>query len=127
VKLFFCLFSIPSLGVRKGAILRPGELVTSKIPLKKFPPGGLTGLSECDNIVSQLGRGVTVEIKVTTDDLVSVAEAAKVLGRPRLTIYRWIDAGKIHGIKLGGILFIPKSEVERIKNKQAAEGLTQTA
>jgi len=65
-----------------------------------------------------------VEIKVTTDDLVSVARAAEALGRPRLTIYRWIDAGKIHGIKLGGVLFIPKSEVERLKreNEKAAGG-----
>lgn len=68
-----------------------------------------------------------MEIKVTTDDLVSVAKAAEALGRPRLTIYRWIDAGKIHAIKLGGILFIPKSEVERIKNNQAAESSPQTA
>jgi len=65
-----------------------------------------------------------VEIRVKTDDLVSVAQAAEALGRPRLTIYRWIDAGKIHGIKLGGILFIPKSEVGRLKreiNEQTAE------
>ena len=64
-------------------------------------------------------EGVT--IRVNTGDLVSVQDTAKELGRPRVTIYRWIDTGKIIGIKLGGILFIPKSEVERIKNKQAAE------
>ena len=67
-----------------------------------------------------------MEIRVKTDDLVSVADAAKILGRPRLTIYRWIDASKIVGIKLGGIIFIPKSEVERLKkreiNNQATEG-----
>ncbi|GAI59374.1 unnamed protein product [marine sediment metagenome] len=60
-----------------------------------------------------------MEIRVTTDDLVSVADAAKILGRPRLTIYRWKDAGKIVGIKLGGIIFIPKSEIERLKNEKA--------
>jgi len=59
-----------------------------------------------------------MEIRVKTDDLVSVADAAKILGRPRLTIYRWIDAGKIVGIKLGGIIFIPKSEVERLKKRE---------
>jgi len=42
-----------------------------------------------------------------------------------MTIYRWVDAGKILGIKLGGILFIPKSEVQRLtdeklQNNQAA-------
>ncbi len=65
--------------------------------------------------------GYSREIRVTTSDLVSVQDAAKELGRPRLTVYRWIDAGKIISIKLGGILFIPTSEVERLKNEQAAE------
>lgn len=60
-----------------------------------------------------------MEIKVATSDLISVAQAAHKLGRHRATIYRWADAGKIIGIKLGGILFIPKSEVERLKNNQA--------
>lgn len=66
-------------------------------------------------------EGVT--IKVNTDDLVSVQDAAKQLERPRVTIYRWVEAGKIIGIKLGGILFIPKSEVDRLRkeNRQAAE------
>ena len=66
--------------------------------------------------------GYSREIRITTSDLVSVQDAAKELERPRLTVYRWIDAGKIISIKLGGIIFIPKSEVERIKqeNKQAA-------
>ena len=59
-----------------------------------------------------------MEIKVATSDLVSVAQAARELERPRSTIYRWVDAGKIHGIKLGGIIFIPKSEVERLKTNK---------
>lgn len=59
------------------------------------------------------------EIKFLTDDLLTVPKAAKQLGRPKMTLYRWIDAGKIMTIKLGGILFIPKTEVERLKNEQA--------
>lgn len=62
-----------------------------------------------------------MEIKIATSDLVSVAQAARELGRHRATIYRWADAGKIHGIELGGIIFIPKSEIERLKNNQATE------
>lgn len=58
-----------------------------------------------------------MEIKVATSDLLSVAQAACELGRPRSTIYRWADAGKIIGIKLGGVLFIPKSEVERLRKE----------
>ena len=63
-----------------------------------------------------------MDIKVTTEDLTSVADAAKTLGRPRITIYRWIEAGKIHGIKLGGIIFIPKSEVERLSREVPRKG-----
>ena len=59
------------------------------------------------------------EITVTTNDLMSVQDTAKELGRHRYQIYRWIDSGKVVAIKLGGVLFVPKSEVERIKSNQA--------
>ncbi len=55
-------------------------------------------------------------ITITTDDLVTVADAAKTLGKHIATIYRWHEARRIVGVKLGGILFIPKSEVERLKS-----------
>ncbi|MBA7668867.1 hypothetical protein ES703_76984 [subsurface metagenome] len=64
------------------------------------------------------------EIKVLSDDIVTVPEAAKQLGRPKMTLYRWIEADKLIAFKLGGILFIPVTEVERLnneKNNQAAE------
>jgi excisionase family DNA binding protein len=62
-----------------------------------------------------------MEIKVTTSDLVSVAQAARELGKHRATVYRWVEDGIIVGIKLAGSLFIPKSEVERLKNSQDTE------
>ena len=62
------------------------------------------------------------EVKVTTDDLMSVQDAAKALSRPRYTIYRWIEAGKLIGLRFGGILFIPVSEVERLKNSNFRSG-----
>lgn len=68
-----------------------------------------------------------MEIKVTTGDLVSVANAARALDRSKMTIYRWVDAGKIVGIELGGMLFIPVSEVERLKNDRAAGGESPAA
>lgn len=60
-------------------------------------------------------------ITITTDDLVTVADAATALGKHIATIYRWHEAGQIVAVKFGGILFIPKSEIERLKNEQAAE------
>ncbi len=58
-----------------------------------------------------------MEIKITTDDLVSVIEAANRLGWPKMRIYRWVDGGKMLGVRLGGVLFIPVSEVERLRDK----------
>ncbi|GAI87276.1 unnamed protein product [marine sediment metagenome] len=54
-------------------------------------------------------------------EFMTVRQAAKQMGLHFTTIYRRIDTGKILCINFGGILFIPKSEVERLKNKQAAE------
>jgi len=51
----------------------------------------------------------------------TVRQAAKEIGVHFATVYRWVDARAIAGVKFGGILFIPKSEVERIKNEQATE------
>jgi len=56
-----------------------------------------------------------MEIRLTTDDLVTIREAAKSIGCARLTIYRWLKAGKIAGVALAGQTLIPKSEVNRLK------------
>jgi len=55
-------------------------------------------------------------VTISTGDLVTVAEAAKILGKHIVTIYRWHEAGQVMAVKLGGILFIPVSELERLKN-----------
>ena len=60
-----------------------------------------------------------VEIRIKTDEVVTVIEAARQLGRPKMTLYRWIHAGKIISIEFGGILFVPKAEVERLKKNRA--------
>jgi len=54
-----------------------------------------------------------MKITVTTDDLLTVDQAAIRLGRPRSTIYRWVAAKKLGSIKLGGTLFVLKDAVER--------------
>ena len=57
-------------------------------------------------------------IQVESTDLMSIQQAAGELDKPRSTIYRWAERGKIITIRLGGILFVPKTEVERLKNKK---------
>ncbi len=61
------------------------------------------------------------KIELSTDALVTVMTAAKEIGVHFATLYRWIDAGDVITARVGGILFIPIDEVERLKNKKAAE------
>jgi len=56
-------------------------------------------------------------IEIGATDLLSVQETAQVLQKPRVTIYRWIQSGKILGLRLGGTLFVPRSEVERYQKE----------
>lgn len=58
-----------------------------------------------------------MEINVTTTDLVSVQQVATALQKPRITIYRWVKAQKVASIKLGGIIYIPKGELDKLKVK----------
>ena len=67
---------------------------------------------------------MTRELKVVTDEFVTVPGAAKQLGKPKMTLYRWIEANKLIAVTFGGILFIPKSEVDRLRkeiNNKAAD------
>ncbi len=61
-------------------------------------------------------------INIETKDLLSVSQVAKILKKPKLTIYRWITAKKLTAIKLGGIIFVPTSEVERLKQREQRKG-----
>ena len=54
-------------------------------------------------------------VTINTDDLMSVASAAKILGRPRLAIYRMIKRKAITGIELGGVTFILTKEINILK------------
>ena len=55
-------------------------------------------------------------------ELYTVPETAKELGEFPMTLYRWIDADKLIAVKLGGILFVPVSEIKRLKNQKATTG-----
>jgi excisionase family DNA binding protein len=57
-------------------------------------------------------------------DFLTVPKAAKVLGRHKQTLYRWIAKGELITINIGGILFVPRSEIERLKNGLCRESET---
>ncbi len=55
-----------------------------------------------------------MEITFKSTDILSISEAAKQLGITRMTLYRWIDKGKIQSLMFGGYRAIPVVEVERL-------------
>lgn len=59
-------------------------------------------------------------IKVYSDDLITVGRAAKILKLSRVCVYKRIKQGKILSLKLGDITYIPKTEIERLKPKEAS-------
>jgi excisionase family DNA binding protein len=49
------------------------------------------------------------------DNLLSIAEAAEFVGVSRVTIYSWLQSGKIKPIQVGAHLCMFKEELEQIK------------
>lgn len=47
----------------------------------------------------------------------TLGETAQVLGKSRLTIRRWLQAGKVSGQRIGHVLLIEAKEVERLKEE----------
>lgn len=56
-----------------------------------------------------------MEITFKSDDILSISEAVRELGITRITLYRWMEKGKIASVMFGGYRAIPRSEVERLK------------
>jgi len=49
------------------------------------------------------------------------SQAAELLGVNRVTIWRWIKAGKFNIQRIGSVVFIPKWEVDLLKAKATRE------
>ena len=56
------------------------------------------------------------KLVIDTDELYELREAATFLEIGIATLYRWLKQGKIIPLRIGRRTFIPKVEVERIKN-----------
>ncbi len=59
-----------------------------------------------------------VKLELNTDDVMTLPEAARLLGRPKITLYRWIETGKVNCIQLNGVRLITRVEVERLKKEK---------
>ncbi|MDD5510655.1 MAG: helix-turn-helix domain-containing protein [Dehalococcoidales bacterium] len=57
-------------------------------------------------------------IEINTEDLLSVDQASQETGVPRPTLYRWIDKDKIKAVKIGGTIYIPKTELDNIRKQR---------
>ena len=57
-----------------------------------------------------------IELTVTSADLLTIPDAARLLNIHRATLYRWIHKGKIAYITIATSTFIPKSEIWRLQH-----------
>ncbi len=63
--------------------------------------------------------------KLNPGEVLTVNAASEEIGIHHATLYRWAEAGKVAFVRFGGIMFIPVTEVQRLKkekNDQAAKG-----
>jgi len=58
-----------------------------------------------------------MKVIIDTTQVYDTKEAAKLLHISYMTLYRWIKDGKIIPLKLNHRTLIPKSEINRLKNK----------
>jgi len=56
--------------------------------------------------------------KLQKGDVLTVAAAAEEIGIHHATLYRWAEAGKVAFVRFGSIMFIPVTEVERLRNEK---------
>ena len=59
-----------------------------------------------------------MKVNFETNDLLSMSDAAKALGVTRITLYRWIDSGKIETVSFGGYRAVHIKEIERLKGER---------
>jgi excisionase family DNA binding protein len=62
-----------------------------------------------------------LKITVSSDDLISVAEAAKQLRVHYTTVWRWIENGEITVIHIGKHILVPIAEVNALKDKRTSK------
>jgi len=64
---------------------------------------------------------VTRELQ--SGDVVTIHAAAKELGVRNVTVWRWTQSGKASYVIFGGQMFIPVTEVQRLKKERNKEAV----
>jgi len=57
----------------------------------------------------------------STDQLISVAQVAEELGIHKATVYRWIENGALHPVRIGSQVFLEVQEIKILKEQRASE------
>jgi excisionase family DNA binding protein len=60
--------------------------------------------------------------KVDTEKLVTVSEAARLLKIGRMGVHQAIQRGRLAAIKLGGVLFINRSDLSKYQKSKSVGG-----
>jgi len=57
----------------------------------------------------------TPKVSFTSNDLMTIPQAAKELDVHYATVYRWVKKGRLTPFRAGGFMFLLASEVEALK------------
>ena len=63
-----------------------------------------------------MGR-ITMQVDAKVEDGYEPEEAAEMLGKGIVTIWRWLRDDKIAAVRVGGRVLIPRKEIERLKKE----------
>lgn len=67
--------------------------------------------------------GITMVVK--SDDLITVREAAQIVGRTAETVRRWIWGGKLHAQKMGNQLFVRRTDLAMLEDRRRKEDVEE--
>lgn len=77
--------------------------------------GAATGLDGDDS--------AAIETTVMREKLLTYDEVAEILGVTYMTVWRWVDAGKIEALKLGGCVRIQPKALEEFLERSKKEDI----
>lgn len=65
---------------------------------------------------NELTEALLREIRRSGDRVVSCSEAGRILGKTRQTVYEYVNNGRLHIVKRGGVKGILASELENFSS-----------